>query len=45
MCFDISSGFHGDMVFCKGHDEFSVGFLKFIMFNKGDIFLRVYSLI
>ena len=35
--FDISSGFYGDTVSCKGHDEFSFGFLKLITFNKADI--------
>ena len=35
--FDVSSGFHGDTVSCKGHDELFVRFLKLIIFNKADI--------
>ena len=38
-CFDIFSGFHGDTVPCKGHDEFSVGFLELIILNRADICL------
>ena len=33
-CFDVSSGFHGDTVSCKGRDGFSVELLELIIFNK-----------
>ena len=37
-CFDIFSGFHGDKVSCKGHDESSAGFLELTIFHKADIY-------
>ena len=45
-CFEISSGFCEYMVSCKGHDEFSVGFLKYLTkLIFVCIFLRVHLLI
>ena len=46
MCFDVSSGFHGDTVSCKGRDGFFVELLELIIFNEADFvcfFLRVHS--
>ena len=35
-CFDVSSGFHGGTVSCKGRDGFSLECLELIIINKAD---------